>query len=83
MDLSLVEAAAQLGKSPRQVRYLIQQGKLRARKRGHSWVIDSTDLPRAEAQVEAAMSKQAQLRAAIDEALELPKGERRRGYSFT
>lgn len=60
MDLSLAEAAAHLGKSPRQVRYLIKQGKLRARKRGSAWVIDSTDLPRSEAQVEAALAKQTQ-----------------------
>lgn len=83
MELSLVEAAAQLGKTPRQVRYLIKQGRLRARKHGTSWLIDSADLPKSEAQAEAALAQQTQLRAAVEEALELPRGERRRGYSFT
>ena len=83
MELSLAEAAVQLGKTPRQVRYLIKQGRLRATKRAGAWLVDSADLTRSDAQVEAALSKQAQLRAAVEEALVLPTAERRRGYSFT
>ena len=44
MQLTLSEAAAVLGKSERQVRYLISQGKLGASKSAGRWVIDSGKL---------------------------------------
>jgi len=45
MQLSLEQAAERLGKSVRQVRYLIQTGALRANKTGGRWLIDAADLP--------------------------------------
>jgi len=50
MDLTISEAATLLGRSPRQLRYLIRQGKLEARKKGTRWVIASDDLPLTEEQ---------------------------------
>ncbi len=41
MKLSLAETATVLGKSQRQVRYMIQNGKLEAAKRGGRWQIES------------------------------------------
>ena len=45
MDLSLSDAARLLGKSKRQVRYLIQTKKLKANKVDHRWKISCNDLP--------------------------------------
>jgi excisionase family DNA binding protein len=44
-SLSLAEAATVLGKSERQVRYMINNGRLKAVKIGGSWVVESSDLP--------------------------------------
>lgn len=69
MDLSLNDAATLLGKSPRQVRYLIRQEKLGARKVGGQWVIASADLPLTDAQRQAAAARAADVREAVDAAL--------------
>jgi excisionase family DNA binding protein len=45
MDLSLDEAAVLLGKTARQVRYLVQTGRLQAKKDGARWVFRKEDLP--------------------------------------
>ncbi|MEM7203294.1 MAG: helix-turn-helix domain-containing protein [Planctomycetota bacterium] len=50
MNLSLADTATVLGKSERQIRYLIRQERLPARKVGGRWVIDSADLPLTERQ---------------------------------
>lgn len=50
MLLSLPEAATILGKSERQIRYLIKLGKLTARKQEGRWVVDRDDLPLTDAQ---------------------------------
>lgn len=50
VDLSLEEAATRLGKSVRQVRYLIKNGQLTATKIGGRWVIDDAALPLSPAQ---------------------------------
>ncbi len=50
MDLTLSETATILGKSPRQIRYLIKAGRLRATKHGRHWKIDSDHLPLSDAQ---------------------------------
>jgi excisionase family DNA binding protein len=42
---AIEQAAERLGKSVRQVRYLIQTGALRANKTGGRWLIDAADLP--------------------------------------
>ena len=54
MKLSLAEAATRLGKSERQVRFLIQKGQLRAAKVEGRWVLDADDLPAAPAAERAA-----------------------------
>lgn len=86
MELTLTEAAAQLGKTPRQVRYLIKKGQLQARKRGGVWIIESSALSgsdtRSDAQVEAGVRKQQQLRATVEEALDLDEPRRKKRYSF-
>jgi excisionase family DNA binding protein len=50
MHLTLEEAAQRLGKTVRQVRYLIQTGALRADKSSGRWRIDAADLPLSEPQ---------------------------------
>jgi excisionase family DNA binding protein len=81
VQLTLQQAATKLGKTSRQIRYMIQTGKLQATKSGASWRINSDALPLSERQVEAAMVKEQRTRAALEDALE-PKGARRRRYSF-
>ncbi|MCI0666941.1 MAG: helix-turn-helix domain-containing protein [Methylococcaceae bacterium] len=82
MNLTLDEAAIRLGKSKRQVRYLIDTGKLPAKKSAGRWFIDSNDLPLSEGQQSAAQRKQRQLQAAVEEALEIdPKAKSERRYS--
>lgn len=44
-SVSVTEAARLLGKSSRQVRYMIQQGELPATKAAGRWVVDAADLP--------------------------------------
>jgi hypothetical protein len=50
MKLSLSEASTALGKSERQVRYLIKSGHLRAGKEENQWRIDSAVPPLTEPQ---------------------------------
>jgi excisionase family DNA binding protein len=57
MELSLAEAARLLGKSERQVRYLIKTGDLAARKRDGHWRIQREDLPISDRQEAAAQHK--------------------------
>jgi len=82
MDLTLEEAATRLGKTVRQVRYLIQTERLPARKFGGRWVIKSGDLSLSEEQRHAVDRKERQLRAAVEEGLGLPsEDERKPRYS--
>jgi excisionase family DNA binding protein len=82
MQLTIEEAAARLGKSPRQVRYLIQSKRLPARKFAGSWVIESENLPLSEGQTRALERRERQLRSAVEQALELPAdGDRPLRYS--
>ncbi len=71
MMLSLSQVAARIGKSERQVRYLIQAGKIPARKLSGRWLIDSDDLPLSGQQQKVVERKERQLRAAVDEGLGL------------
>lgn len=82
MNLTIDEAAVQLGKSVRQVRYLIEQGKLPASKAGGRWRIDSRALPRGKAQQSAKERKTRGLQSAVEAALDLPEEPQRR-YSVT
>jgi hypothetical protein len=50
MELSLTEAAHLLGKTERQIRYLLRNGSLRGRKDGPRWLVDRDSLPLTEAQ---------------------------------
>jgi hypothetical protein len=70
MKLSLSEAATALGKSERQLRYLIKTGRLSASKEGGRWSIDSDDLPLTEAQRAAIAAKVDTARAAFEKGLE-------------
>lgn len=82
MHLTLPEAATQLGKSVRQVRYMIKLGKLPAQKVGGVWFIQSADLSPTPAQDDAADRKEQKLRAAVEDALDAPDRPRRgRRYS--
>lgn len=79
MKLSLEQAATRLGKSRRQVLYMIQKGSLPAEKLAGSWFIDADHLPLDAAQQRRADDKQRQLKAAVEEALAIePESEHRR-----
>lgn len=78
MRLTLDEAAVKLGKSSRQVRYLVSSGRLPAQKIGGRWFIDSTALPLSSGQQQALDRRERQLRSAVDEALEIDRPAPRR-----
>lgn len=82
MELTLKQAAAQLGKSVRQVRYMIQTGALPAKKSPSGWLVDSAALPASPMQSEAAARKQKALRAAVDDVLSAPDMPGARRYSL-
>jgi excisionase family DNA binding protein len=69
MLLSLSQAAEQLGKTRRQIRYMIQQGTLPAQKQGARWVIDSDALLLDPSRREARARRDDRLRDAADRAL--------------
>lgn len=82
MQLSLEQAATKLGKSTRQVRYLIQKGELTAQKIAGRWWIESENLPLSETKRRSEARKQRQLRAAVEQVLDIePESERPRRYS--
>ena len=84
MKVTLVEAARLLGKSPRQLRYMLKQGEVKGEKSEGRWVFDDADLPRSPAQEQARQRKAAELEAAVGEALESTlRKPRGRGYSVT
>jgi len=71
MQLSIQQAAERLGKSVRQVRYLIQTGALHATKSGGRWLIDAADLPLSEPQRAAVQRREHALRDAVERGLGL------------
>ena len=71
MQLSLDQTAVVLGKSVRQVRYMIQQGRLAATKVNGRWVVERSALPRQGGQKEAKKRRQRALRVAVDSALDI------------
>jgi excisionase family DNA binding protein len=87
MELTIAEAAQLLGKSYRQVRYMIKNQRLSARKVGGQWLIDRTNLPLTEGQARAAEHKLERARQVVEESLGVPLAvaekeaiERRRRY---
>lgn len=80
MDLTLAEAARALGKSDRQVRYLIRCGRLPARKVDGRWRIQREDLPLSEGQRRAEeIKKERAARIALEvlqPAVDQPPGKR-------
>ena len=85
MKLTLEQAATRLGKSQRQVLYMIRQGRLSAEKLAGRWFIDADAVPPLlnEPQQETQTRKQRQLRAAVDKALALEPEDQRQGrYSI-
>jgi hypothetical protein len=71
MQLTLEQAATRLGKSKRQVLYMIQQGHVPAQKLAGRWWIESHHLPLSDGQQHSYDRKQRQLRAAVEEALDI------------
>ncbi len=69
MDLSIAQAAATLGKTERQIRYLIKTGRLKARRDGGRWLIASDDLPLSPAQRESMQKNVEAARQAVEQAI--------------
>lgn len=82
MQLTIRQTADRLGKSERQVRYMIQQGSLPARKDGGRWVIDASDVTVSPGQKQAAERRDDRLRAAVEDALELSARPSKRRFSL-
>jgi excisionase family DNA binding protein len=76
MQLSLQQTADILGKTRRQVLYMIEQGHLPAKKIGGRWAVDRADLQVDAATEQRVSQKQAQFKAVIEDAL-TPGPERR------
>ncbi len=76
MQLSLEQATALLGKTRRQVLYMIEHKRLPAQKVGGRWVIERDDLHIDADIQQRASQQQARFKAVIEEAL-LPGKERR------
>lgn len=51
MDISVRDAAQQLGRHPAEVRRLLASGTLHGRHLGHQWVVNEEDLARIQSQV--------------------------------
>jgi hypothetical protein len=82
MQLTLEQVATRLGKSKRQILYRIQQGHLPVQKLAGRWRIESQHLPLSNAQQHSYDRKQHQLRAAVEDALDVePENARPRRYS--
>ncbi|MFO1432958.1 MAG: helix-turn-helix domain-containing protein [Candidatus Competibacteraceae bacterium] len=69
MQLSLQQAADLLGKTRRQVVYMIEQGRLPAQKVGGRWVVERTGLLADATVQQRASQREAHLKAAVEEAL--------------
>ncbi len=78
MYLTIRQASDTLGKTQRQIRYLIQQGELKADKREGRWMIDSGELPLSAGQRAAMQRRETRLRETVEDGLGLerePKGK--------
>jgi hypothetical protein len=81
MKLTPSQAATRLGKTRRQVIYMIKSDRLQAEKIGGRWFVDEADLPLEEPQQRAQDRKKRRLRAAVEDALGLDEESKRR-YSL-
>ena len=77
MKLSLTEAATALGKTRRQLIYLIEQGRIPATKVGGRWYLDTEALDQDPATAQRLQLRQGHLREAIEEALVPAAGRKR------
>ncbi len=78
MQLTLEEAATKLGKSVRQIRYLVKEGRLSAKKVAGRWFVELEDAPKTHSQRGVEQRKQERLRAVVDDALELKPSDTQR-----
>ena len=86
MELSLKDAATLLGKSPRQLRYLLATGRLKGEKHGKSWRFDPDKLPLTEAQRQSLRDRADTLQEAAQAAASkaaTAAGDGKRHYSVT
>lgn len=82
MRLSLKEAATKLGKSTRQVRYMVQKGQLEASKAEGRWFIELDRLPLSTKQQASKERKRAKLKETVEAVLGVDQSEpRQRRYS--
>ncbi len=81
MEYTLEQVATLLGKSRRQIRYMISTGRLPATRTGHRWRVRAEDLPRSAGAVDARTRRVTALRDAVDEVL--PTSPHTRGTSVT
>ncbi|MEM7678310.1 MAG: helix-turn-helix domain-containing protein [Myxococcota bacterium] len=70
--LTLPEAAALIGRSERQIRYLIQQGKLAAKKQGRRWLVDKSALDKMPERRRRHAQRLESMEATVRETLSLP-----------
>ncbi len=77
MKLSLTEAATALGKTRRQLVYLIEQDRIPAEKVGARWYIESSALELDPATQQRVQAKQSHLKEAIEDALIPAKKQKR------
>lgn len=86
MELSLEDAATKLGKSVRQVRYLVKLGRLPSRKVAGRYLVTippsggppcAEPAPSSSPRATAQQRKHSALRAAVEDALDLPPQQRR------
>lgn len=69
MELRIEEAAKLLGKSARQIRYMIETKRLPARREGKTWKIRKEDLPLTEGQERAKERKEEKVKNIAEEIL--------------
>ncbi len=69
MELTVPEAAALLGRSPRTLRAQVARGEIPGTKRNGRWYVDKRDLPLTEVQRRALQEKSDQVRAAVESVL--------------
>lgn len=71
MDLTLDQAATLLGKTTRQVRYMVDKGRLPAKKDGAHWTVRREDLGLSDAQVQHRARDVDRLRDRVEDALHI------------
>lgn len=82
MELSIQQAADRLGKTPRQIDYMIRTGRLKAKKNGGRWSIASEEPPLSQGRQQSAARKQDQLRASVEQALDIEPDTPAKCYSI-